>query len=130
MKIATIGYGDRGWGYTYHFTQNGAKLQAICDVNEKKLKIASQEYNLSDEQIFSNEEEFWAAGKLADLLIISTLDQLHYKHVMKAIELGYDILLEKPIASTLKECQEIERRQRNTVRKFICATCCGIPPSS
>ena len=121
MKIAIIGYGDRGMGYAYYFRENGATIAAICDLNENKLKSAAQQYNLTEEQIFSNEEGFWNAGKIADLLIVSTLDKLHYGHVMKAIELGYDILLEKPIASTLKECQEIEKAAKARGTKiYVC----------
>ena len=121
MKIAVIGYGDRGFGYAHYFNENGATIAAICDVNENKLNLAAQKYNLSKEQIFLKEEDFWSAGKLADLLIVSTLDQLHYGHVMKAIELGYDILLEKPIASTLKECQEIEKAAKaHGTKIYLC----------
>ena len=121
MKIAVIGFGDRGRGYSYHFNGVGATIQAVCDVDDNKLKMAADRYNLSEEQLFSNEEDFWAAGKIADLLVVSTMDQLHYGHVMKGIELGYDILLEKPIAPTLKECQEIEKAAKaHGTKIYLC----------
>ena len=44
---------------------------------------------------------------LADALVISALDDLHYRHTMRALELGYEILLEEPIAMTLEECEAI-----------------------
>ena len=34
---------------------------------------------------------------MADLALICTKDDMHYEPAMKAIELGYDILLEKPV---------------------------------
>lgn len=121
MKIAIIGYGDRGNVYAHFFRENGAEIVAICDTSESKLKNAAEKYNLSTEQTFLTEEEFWAKGKLADLLVVSTLDQLHYQHVMKAIDLGYDILLEKPIAPTLKECQDIEKAAKEHGTKiYLC----------
>lgn len=121
MKIAVIGYGDRGWGYAHYFRENGATIQAICDLDTNKLQQAAEKYNLTKGQIFSDEESFWDAGKIADLLIISTLDQLHYRHVMKAIELGYDILLEKPIAPTLAECQAIEKAaKKHNTKIYLC----------
>lgn len=109
MKIAIIGYGDRGNGYAHLFKEHGAEISAICDTDKNKLQKAAEKFNLDSEHIFANEEDFWAKGKLADLLIVSTLDQLHHRHVMKAIELGYDILLEKPIATNLEDCKMLKR---------------------
>lgn len=34
---------------------------------------------------------------------------MHYKPAMKAIELGYDLLLEKPIAQTVEEISDIAK---------------------
>ena len=121
MKIAVIGYGDRGNGYAHYFRENGAVIEAVCDVDKNKLQQAAKKFNLTEGQVFSDEESFWASGKIADLLIVSTMDQLHYRHVMKAIELGYDILLEKPIAPTLRECQDIEKAAKEHGTKiYLC----------
>ena len=121
MKIAIIGYGDRGFGYAHYFRENGATIQAICDLNRAKLERAKEKFNLSEEQLYTDENAFWEAGKIADLLIISTLDRLHYRQAMKAIELGYDILLEKPIAATIEECQEIEKSAKEHGTKiYLC----------
>lgn len=121
MKVAVIGYGDRGFGYAHYFRENGAIISAVCDTDTKKLQQAAEKYALPADQVFDNEEDFWEAGKLADLLIVSTLDQLHYRHVMKAIDLGYDILLEKPIAPKLEECQAIEKAAKEHGTKiYLC----------
>lgn len=45
--------------------------------------------------------------KLADVLIIGTQDDYHYAPCKKALELGYDILLEKPIAQKLSQAIEL-----------------------
>ena len=108
MKIAVLGYGDRGRLYAGLFLEQGANICAVCDTDTYKLELAIKDCSLKQSQCFKTEDEFWAAGKIADLLVISTLDQLHYKHTMKAIELNYDILLEKPIAPSLDECKAIE----------------------
>lgn len=121
MTIAVIGYGDRGFGYAHYFRENGATVNAVCDTNEKKLKQAAEKFGLSGDRIFMDEDDFFAAGRLADLLIISTLDQLHYRQVLKAIEVGYDILLEKPIASTLEECKSIANAaKKHNSKVYLC----------
>jgi len=59
-------------------------------------------------------EELLARPKFADAVIIATPDHLHYTPCMKALELGYDILLEKPIAQTEKQCRDLVAYARKT----------------
>ena len=48
-----------------------------------------------------------AQPKFADVVIITTPDALHYGPAMAALEKGYDLLLEKPIAQTWQQCADI-----------------------
>lgn len=107
-KIAIIGYGGRG----RHYARMSAnpiitrefELVAVIDNNSEKLKVAKVEMNLTDAQLFNSVEEFWASPKVADLLFICTQDAEHFDHTMSALELGYNIMLEKPIACSLEHC--------------------------
>ena len=45
--------------------------------------------------------------KFADAVVIGTLDHLHKDPCIAFANRGYHILLEKPIAPTLEECEEI-----------------------
>ena len=54
-------------------------------------------------------------GKIADIAIISTMDRQHFEPTMTAIDLKYDILLEKPIAPTKEECLEITKAAKKNV---------------
>jgi predicted dehydrogenase len=53
---------------------------------------------------------------MCDAVIISTMDQAHIGPAVACLNAGYDILLEKPMATTLADCQTIERTQRETGR--------------
>jgi predicted dehydrogenase len=118
MKFAVIGLGGRGSTYAHFIKYYGSEIVAVCDPNEKKRELA-KEYGVSDDMIFTSEDEFFAKGKLADALVIATMDSLHHRQAIKALELGYHILLEKPIAMTLEECREIRdlavKRDRRVV---------------
>jgi predicted dehydrogenase len=46
-------------------------------------------------------------GKMADAAFICTPDRLHYEPAIRALELNYDLVLEKPITPFLNQCQEI-----------------------
>lgn len=45
--------------------------------------------------------------KMADAVIITMPDDLHYEPVMQALAKGYDVLLEKPMAQTEQQCRNI-----------------------
>ncbi len=47
--------------------------------------------------------------KLADAAFICTPDLLHYEPAIRALELDYDLVLEKPISPVLDQCREITR---------------------
>ena len=118
MKFAVLGFGGRGIIYTHLFNYCGSELTAVCEPNTEKKAIAAR-YGLSEENFYTDENAFFKAGKLADALVISTMDDMHYRQTMKALDLGYDILLEKPIAMTLRECEKIRDKANSLGRKVV-----------
>lgn len=92
-------------------------IVAVIEKNPEILSIAKAELKLKDSQMFSDYNEFLKQDKEADLLMICTQDKQHFEHTMKALDKGYDILLEKPIAVTKEECVKIEKRAKELGRK-------------
>lgn len=109
VTVAVLGMGVRGTAYADVVLKNGARasLTAICDPNINKAEAAAKKYGIPENRVFLSDKDFFAAGKLADALFICTQDSQHFSHAMTALELGYDILLEKPIAASAAECDEI-----------------------
>jgi Predicted dehydrogenases and related proteins len=62
---------------------------------------------------------FFRKGKLADVLVIATQDRDHYGHAMRALKLGYDVLLEKPVSPNVNECIEIAKYAAENGRKVL-----------
>ena len=57
-----------------------------------------------------------AKPKFADAVVITTLDDMHYGPCLAFADLGYQILCEKPMAPTEKECEEmVAAAKRNDV---------------
>ena len=124
INVAVLGLGARGGSVYCNFMANNKDLfnvVAICDVNSFKVNIFKDKFNLLDNMCFTNDEDFFSQGKLADCLLICTQDEDHYRHTKKAIELGYHILLEKPITPNENECIELTNlaRERN-VKILVC----------
>jgi len=120
MKLALIGAGQRGMIYAdYAVDRFGSVITAVVDPNEIHREEALKKFNVGPEGSFTNVEDFFAKGKIADACIIASMDQDHYKQTMKALEVGYDILLEKPISPDPKECIAIQEKANECKRKIV-----------
>lgn len=110
VTVAVIGLGPRGF-YTYAKYQDlhpdRMKVVAIADIDEKKVRVAAEDLNVPPEGCYNSAEELLEKEKLADVLIVATQDGQHIGHALAGLRRGYDILLEKPIATTFGDCLAI-----------------------
>ncbi|RLO03864.1 hypothetical protein DYB28_002454, partial [Aphanomyces astaci] len=75
-------------------------------------------YKIAPENVFSDWKEAAKVAKFADAVIIATQDAMH---AVAFADLGYHILLEKPMAVTKEDCLRIyEATQRNNVMLSVC----------
>lgn len=123
-SVALIGAGSRGKGAYGEFVINHSKLLrfvAVVEPQEQRRELFGQEHGISDAYRFEDTDTFFAAGKLADAVVVANLDKQHYAATMQAMDLGYDILLEKPISPNLMECMALEAKARETgTRIMVC----------
>lgn len=110
MNISILGLGARGRLYARIAKAEGYEIKAVCDTDCEARMRASEVFGVDKNFIFESADELFARGKLSDVLIVSTLDETHYDLTLKAIELGYDILLEKPIALKREQIEDIEKK--------------------
>lgn len=117
MKYIVIGAGSRGTIYGSWANAHGIEIAAIADIRPDRLKKAASDWNVSEDRCFTNVNQLFALGKIADAALICTQDRDHYGHAMAALNCGYDILLEKPISPDPKECLDIENTAKALGRK-------------
>lgn len=123
IKVVLVGAGNRGLTYTniMHELPQQYQVVAVAEPVESRRNHIRDLHQIPDEMCFERFDQLFEKGKIADLAIISTQDRMHYAPAITAIELKYDILLEKPISPDAKECVEIMKAaQRNNVRVIIC----------
>ena len=119
-KIAIIGFGSRGQMFARIIKQqNNAELVAIAEPGENSRKKASIEFGVPESTCYASADEFFAQGKICDAIFLCTQDRQHYKMAITALELGYDICLEKPAAATLEECVAIRDTAIKLGRKVM-----------
>lgn len=119
ITCIVIGAGNRGRMYSRYAEMfpECLKIVGVSDILESRKNATGDRYNVPAEMRFGHYDEVFACGKkLADMVIIATPDDSHYVPCMKALELGYDVLLEKPVAQSEKECKDIEKMTRKSGR--------------
>jgi len=123
ITFAICGVGNRGTRYANAQNKFGDDMQvvAIADLKPDRMESVNKFLHLPADRMFASADEMFAAGKLADILVVSTQDQQHREHALKGMELGYDLLLEKPIAANLEDVVMITETARKLGRTvFIC----------
>ena len=117
MKPVTtivIGAGSRGSVYAAYSAQypDSLRIVGVADPNPVRRKQMAKTYHIDDNHCFNDWADVFRYPKFADAVIIATPDNLHYAPCMKALAFGYDVLLEKPIAQTARECTDILHQAR------------------
>ncbi|HLR47399.1 MAG TPA: Gfo/Idh/MocA family oxidoreductase [Deinococcales bacterium] len=115
--LALIGAGNRGADtYAHHIRAQGlpATFTAVAEPDPLRREAFAEEHGILPERRFSDWRELLEEPQLADGLIIATPDRFHIDPALLALERGYRILLEKPIAPDWAGVRELARAARNS----------------
>jgi predicted dehydrogenase len=110
-KVIVIGCGGRGQTYANVMKDSfdeDFEVVAVAEPVDARRNYMKEKHGLDETMCFTTWEPLLALPKLADIAVIATMDRDHYGPAMAAIEKGYDLLLEKPVAPTPEECREIQ----------------------
>jgi predicted dehydrogenase len=119
INFALLACGARGHGFANWIERHPdvAKLVALADPNADKRNRIGDIHRIPADLRFDSWQSLLAKQKLADAVLNTTMDALHAPSALRALELGYHMLLEKPMATTLAECIAIDtaRRKHNRI---------------
>ena len=123
ITVITCGAGSRGNVYGNYAVQYPAQLDVVGVAEPVAIRNEryAKKHNIKDENRFKTWEDVFKRPKFADAILITTPDNLHYGPCMKALEMGYHVLLEKPISPSEKECRDILAMTKKTGK--IVAVC-------
>ena len=123
VTAIVAGAGNRGNVYSSYSLKFPSELKIVAFAEPVQLRSErfARKYQIPAEHCFTTWEHIFTVPKFADAVIITTPDHLHYGPAMAALEMGYDLILEKPIAQRWGECVEIMRLARSRGR--VVAVC-------
>ncbi len=118
--IAVLGCGARGTAYAEELQKQEGRFAftAFCDVNPQQIDKIKLRLQAADVPSFTDVDEF-LREKRADALIIASPDRDHVPQAVRALHLGYDIMLEKPVSDSREEIDTLLRAQEETGKQVI-----------
>jgi predicted dehydrogenase len=122
VRLAVVGAGLRGQRYARHAVATGAgRPVAVAEPDAGRRERFAAEFDLDESAVFRDWRELAAAGRLADAAIIATPDREHTGPAVALADLGYHLMLEKPMAPTEEEAVRITAAvERNKVIFALC----------
>jgi predicted dehydrogenase len=109
VTIALAGTGSRGSTFASFVRQypDRARIVAVADPRAARREALADQLGVAPDRRFDDWRELVALGRFADAVIVTTPDREHVGPACRFAELGYHVLLEKPIAPTRAECIEV-----------------------
>lgn len=106
-----IGAGSRGTGYAKMALENPEYLNVVGVaelVDERRVPFA-EDHRIHEKYVCNDWTELLEMPKIADFVIVATQDHQHAAPAIAAMKKGYHVLVEKPMATTKEDCEEMVR---------------------
>ena len=106
MRAGVIGFGSIGQHHARIYNEmDGVELAAIADPSEVRRERAARRFKVPT---YLDHNELLDSERL-DLVSVTVPTMLHHTVALCAIEHGVNLLVEKPIAATLEQAEDIIR---------------------
>lgn len=118
VKVAIVGIGNIGSAHfqcIYNGEIEGLKIVAVCDTDEKKIQHIKDSYK--NVAVFEKYSELLESG-VADSIIISVPHRLHAEMAAKALEKGFNVLVEKPVDISVSAALKVNESARKSDKVF------------
>ncbi len=125
-KYVLVGSGGRAemfYGAIARDFRESAELAAFCDVNQTRMNYANRllqdKFGHPAVATYSHDRfDDMIAAEKPDVVIVTTVDRTHHTYIIRAMELGCDVISEKPMTVDERKCQEIVDTVKRTGRSL------------
>lgn len=118
-----VGAGHRSLVYSQLAVSNPEQLRivGVADPNPVRRKKCMERFGFGEDMCFESAAALTEKGKLADAIINGTMDEVHIETSVPLLNIGYDMLLEKPFAVNETEMRQLtDCVKKNHNRVMIC----------
>ncbi|NOU73743.1 gfo/Idh/MocA family oxidoreductase [Paenibacillus sp. LMG 31458] len=123
ITAVIVGAGHRSLIYASYAQTHPDQLQivGVVDPDPIRRKLTAKQFDLQDTNCFESVEQLVSKPKIADAVINGTMDDQHVETTIPLLQAGYDVLLEKPIATSeesMLKLYQVAKENKRTV--MIC----------
>lgn len=104
LSVACIGVGGRGRANVRAVASAGAKVVALCDVDDKRAGDAFENFPRA-KKYYDFRRMLDAMERQIDAVVVSTPDHTHAPPSVMAMRMGKHVYCEKPLAHNVYECR-------------------------
>ncbi|MFV0414835.1 MAG: Gfo/Idh/MocA family oxidoreductase [Chthoniobacterales bacterium] len=124
-SYALVGSGGRSVMFLHPLVKeytDTARLVALCDLSDIRMKrhleVLGKDFGLQDEVACYAPEDFekMLAETKPDTVFITTVDSLHADYILRSLQAGCNVIVEKPIAINAEQCRAIQEAARKSDR--------------
>ena len=123
IKVGIIGCGEIATERHLPCWQKTDKgeVVAVVDIDEKKAKETAEKFGVP--RYYTDYQEMLAKEEGLKIVDVCTPTKFHREHVVKACQKKKHVVVEKPMATSVRECsQMIEAAKKNKVNLTVCHT--------
>lgn len=135
-RCVQVGCGSRGWSYTTALVKTmraECELVGLCDNNQGRLELCNrriiQELNGCAVPVYLDTEfDRMIRECKPDAVVVTSKDSTHDKYIVRAMQLGCDVVSEKPMTIDEKKCQRIIDTANKTKQQIMVTFNCRYMP--
>ncbi|NLG27198.1 MAG: Gfo/Idh/MocA family oxidoreductase, partial [Chloroflexi bacterium] len=124
VDLVLLGAGGRGlsaYGQYALMNPHRARFVAVAEPIDERREAFARAHGIPATRCYRTWEDLLAEGQLAPGLVNATMDRMHVPSTLAALATGYDVLLEKPMATTaIESVQLVQAAERHGRLLQIC----------
>jgi predicted dehydrogenase len=125
-RYAIVGTGGRArmyYGALASLYTETAQLVGLCDVNQTRMdyvnRMLRETYEAQPASTYGIDQfDQMIAETKPDVVIVTSIDRTHHTYITRAMELGCDVITEKPMTIDAEKCQQILDTVKETGRNL------------
>jgi predicted dehydrogenase len=110
VELVMVGAGGRGYHAYGRYAAahpDEVRFVAVVEPDESRRQRFARAFDIPSERQLRTWEDLAARPQLARGAVNTTMDRTHHPSTLALLDAGYDVLLEKPMATTPAECIEL-----------------------
>ena len=116
LRMAIVGTGNRGsltWGQdVVKAYSDRVEIVGLCDINRKRVQAAKKLIGINAPTFVDFDRMIQETRP--DTVMVTTVDGTHYRYIVRGLELGVDVMTEKPLCTDEQQCQAILDAQKKS----------------